>query len=69
MSEGVKYCISCGRILSDRVEEEEGTGTPGNLSTGECATYRVWSCTNPECVMFKTDIYREALPPGPMSPR
>lgn len=61
MSDDVKICISCGRPLADRVEEEERTGTGGSLSTGECSTYRVWFCVNSECVMFNTDIYREQI--------
>ncbi|MBN1320080.1 MAG: hypothetical protein JXA87_04475 [Thermoleophilia bacterium] len=61
MSDQVKTCISCGKPLADRVEEEERTGTGGSLSTGECSTYRVWFCVNSECVMFNTDIYRESI--------
>ena len=61
MSDDVKICISCGRPLADRVEEEERTGTGGSLSTGECSTYRVWFCVNEECVMLNTDIYREQI--------
>ncbi len=61
MSDDVKTCISCGEPLADRVEEEERTGTQGSRSTGECSTYRVWFCINSECVMFKTDIYREQI--------
>lgn len=57
----VKTCIECGTVLVDRVEEEERTGTGGSLSTGECSTYRVWSCPNSECVMYKTDLYRESI--------
>lgn len=61
MSDEVKTCISCGKPLADRVEEEERTGTGGSLSTGECSTYRVWFCVNSECVMFNTDIYKETI--------
>ncbi len=61
MSDEVKTCISCGKPLADRVEEEERTGTGGSLSTGECSTYRVWFCVNSECVMFNTDIYKESI--------
>jgi len=61
VSDEVKTCISCGKPLADRVEEEERTGTGGSLSTGECSTYRVWFCVNSECVMFNTDIYKETI--------
>ena len=61
MADGVKTCINCGKPLTDRVEEEERTGTGGSRSTGECSTYRIWSCVNTECVMFKTDLYREQI--------
>ena len=37
------------------------TGTGTSRSTGGCDTYRVWFCVNPECVMFKTDLYREQI--------
>jgi hypothetical protein len=57
----VKTCMNCGRPLGERAEEEVRTGTGGSRSTGECSTYRVWACVNPECVLFKTDIYREQL--------
>jgi len=57
----VKTCINCGRPLADRVEEVERTGTGGSRSTGECSTYRVWFCQNSECVMYKTDMYREQI--------
>jgi hypothetical protein len=62
VSDTLKTCVNCGKPLADRVEEEERTGG-GSLgrSTGECDTYRVWSCVNPECVMFKTDLYREQI--------
>lgn len=59
MTENVKQCPNCGKNLEDRVEEEIRTGTTGSRSTGECDTYRVWACRNPECVMFKTDLYKE----------
>lgn len=61
MQTDVKTCISCGRPLADRVEEVERTGTGGSRSTGECSTYRVWSCQNPDCVMYRTDMYREQI--------
>ena len=61
MSNEVKICIDCGRPLVDRVEEEERTGTGVSRSTGECSTYRIWSCANPDCVLFKTDMYRDQL--------
>jgi len=61
VSDEVKTCISCGKPLADRVEEEERTGTGGSLSTGECSTYRVWFCVNSECVMFNTDIDKESI--------
>ena len=58
MSDEVRTCMNCGRPLADRVEEEERTGTGVSRSTGECDTYRIWACANPECVLYKTDIYR-----------
>lgn len=61
MNDSLKTCINCGRPLSDRVEEEERTGTGISRSTGECATYRIWSCVNADCVMYKTDLYREQI--------
>lgn len=61
MTEDVKTCINCGRPLADRVEEEERTGQSGSASTGQCSTYRVWSCVNPDCVMRNTDLYREQI--------
>jgi len=61
MGDEVKTCINCGRPLADRVEEEERTGVGASRSTGECATYRVWFCVNSECVMYKTDLYREQI--------
>ena len=61
MTEGLKTCINCGKPLADRVEEEERTGTGTSRSTGECATYRIWFCVNAECVMNKTDLYREQI--------
>lgn len=57
----VQVCGNCGTALVDRVEEEERTGTGSSRSTGECSTYRVWSCPNSECVMYKTDLYREPI--------
>jgi hypothetical protein len=59
MVEELKICINCGKPLADRVEEEVRTGASGDRSTGDCATYRVWFCVNPACVMYKTDLYRE----------
>ena len=64
MSSEVKTCIECGKPLADRVEEEERTGTGMSRSTGECSTYRVWFCVNSECVLFKTDLYREQMADG-----
>ena len=61
MDSEVKTCMHCGRPLADRVEEEERTGTGPSRSTGECATYRIWFCVNPECALTKTDIYREQI--------
>jgi hypothetical protein len=61
VSDEVKTCINCGRPLVDRVEEEERTGTGASRSTGECSTYRIWSCANPDCVLFQTDMYRDQL--------
>ncbi len=61
MDEDLKTCINCGNPLADRVEEEERTGTQGTRSTGKCSTYRVFFCVNPDCVMFKTDLYREQI--------
>jgi multimeric flavodoxin WrbA len=57
----IKTCINCGRPLADRVEEVERTGTAGSRSTGECGTYRVWFCQNSDCVMYRTDMYREQM--------
>ena len=57
----VKTCMNCSKALGDRVEEEERTGTGASRSTGECSTYRVWSCVNPDCVLYKADIYREEI--------
>jgi hypothetical protein len=61
MADQVKTCINCGKPLADRVEEEERTGTGTSRSTGECSTYRVWFCVDPECVMYKSDLYREQI--------
>lgn len=61
MTDDVKTCINCGRPLADRVEEEERTGQSGSASTGRCDTYRIWACVNPDCVMFKSDLYREQI--------
>jgi len=61
MDTELKTCIECGKPLADRVEEEERTGAGTSRATGECTTYRVWFCVNPECVMFKTDLYREQI--------
>ena len=61
MSDQVKTCMECGRPLADRVEEVERTGTGTSRSTGECSTYRVWFCANPECVLYKTDLYRDQM--------
>jgi hypothetical protein len=59
VAEDLKVCINCGKPLADRVEEEVRTGSQGDRSTGECATYRVWFCVNNECVMYNTDLYKE----------
>jgi hypothetical protein len=61
MNVEVKTCIECGKALADRVEEEERTGTGLSRSTGECSTYRVWFCVNPDCVLLNTDLYREQM--------
>jgi hypothetical protein len=61
MPDEVKACINCGKPLADRVEEEERTGTGASRSTGECSTYRVWFCVNPDCVMYKSDLYRDEI--------
>jgi len=61
MSSEVKTCIECGKPLVDRVEEEERTGTGASRSTGECSTYRVWYCSNPDGVLYKTDLYRHQI--------
>jgi hypothetical protein len=61
LDDEVKTCINCGKPLADRVEEEERTGAGTSRSTGECSTYRVWFCVNSDCVMFNTDLYREAI--------
>ncbi len=67
MSDQVKTCINCGKPLQDRVEEEERTGTGVSRSNGECSTYRVWFCINPDCVMYKTDLYKEPIADQPES--
>jgi len=61
VAEDVKRCVNCEQPLADRVEEEVRTGTAGSASTGQCATYRVWACANPECVMYRTDLYKEII--------
>jgi multimeric flavodoxin WrbA len=61
VTEKVRTCINCGTSLADRVEEEERTGSGVSRSTGECSTYRVWYCPNQDCVMYKTDLYREPI--------
>lgn len=61
VTDTLKTCMNCERPLADRVEEEVRTGTGGSLSTGECSTYRVWFCVNPDCVMLNTDMYREQI--------
>ncbi|MCL5942640.1 MAG: hypothetical protein M1325_03855 [Actinobacteria bacterium] len=61
MTADVKTCINCGKPLADRTEEEERTGLTGSRSTGECDTYRVWFCVNPDCVMYRTDLYKEQI--------
>lgn len=61
VSAEVKICVACGRHLSDRVEEEEKTRSNLSRSTGECDTYRVWFCENPECEMYKSDLYRDQI--------
>jgi multimeric flavodoxin WrbA len=57
----VKTCINCGKPLVDRVEEVERTGTGGSRSTGECSAYRVWFCPDSDCMMYRTDMYREPI--------
>jgi hypothetical protein len=57
----VKTCINCERPLAHRVEEEQRTGSSGSASTGQCDTYRVWFCVNPDCVMFNTDLYKDPI--------
>jgi len=61
VNDSLKTCINCGKPLADRVEEEERTGTGTSRSTGQCDTYRVWFCVNNDCVMYKTDLYREQI--------
>lgn len=61
MADDVKVCINCSRPLAERVEEIERTGGAGSSSTGVCDTFRVWFCVNPDCVMYKTDLYREQI--------
>jgi hypothetical protein len=61
VTEDVKNCMECGKPLGERAEEEVRTGTGVSRSTGECSTYRVWFCVNPECVLYKADIYREQI--------
>jgi len=57
----LKTCVECGRLMADRVEEEERTGTGAGQSTGECDTYRIWSCVNKDCVFYNSDMYREQI--------
>jgi hypothetical protein len=61
VAENVKLCQNCGKVMEDRVEEEERTGGTGSQSTGECDTYRIWACVNPDCVMYKTDLIKEII--------
>jgi len=61
VTDTLKTCIECGRPLADRVEEEERTGIGASRSTGECDTYRVWSCVNTVCVLHGSDQYREQI--------
>lgn len=61
VTNALKTCIECGKPMVDRVEEEERTGTGGSLSTGECDTYRIWSCQNKDCVFYGSDMYREQI--------
>jgi hypothetical protein len=61
MTADLKNCIHCGRPLAEKVEEEERTGVGASRSTGECDTYRVWFCVNPDCQMYKADVYREQI--------
>jgi len=61
VTDEVKVCINCNQPLDERVEEIERTGGAGSASTGVCDTFRVWFCINPDCVMFKADLYREQI--------
>jgi hypothetical protein len=61
VAEDAKLCQNCGKVMEDRVEEEVRTGGMGSQSTGECDTYRIWACVNPDCVMFKTDLIKEII--------
>lgn len=65
MAVEVKTCINCKRPLAERVEESERTGSTGSASTGVCDTYRVWFCVNPECEMYRADLYREEIADEP----
>lgn len=64
VANSVKRCPSCDWVLKDREEEEEKTGRSGSRSTGVCDVYRVWSCVNPDCVMYRTDLERELIATG-----
>ncbi|MCA1792204.1 MAG: hypothetical protein LC667_20860 [Thioalkalivibrio sp.] len=61
MTNTLKTCVECGKPMADRVEEEERTGTGTSQSTGECDTYRIWFCVNKDCVLYKSDLYREQI--------
>ena len=55
------FRLASAEEMADRVEEEERTGTGISRSGGECSTYRVWYCPNTDCVLYKTDLYREPI--------
>ncbi len=61
MNEQYKSCINCGRPLQHRFEEEGREVTGASRATGQCEIYRIWFCVNPDCVMFKTDVYNEQV--------
>lgn len=61
MTGEVKICSNCGQPLAERVEEVVRTGVSGSAATGVCETFRVWFCANPDCVLYKADMYREQI--------
>lgn len=61
VNEQYKSCINCGNPLQHRLEEEGREVTGASRATGQCEIYRIWFCVNPDCVMFKTDVYEEQV--------